>query len=38
MRFIDQDKPVVIDYPELVDGVRDTKETYSIFFTTSKKK
>lgn len=38
MRFIDQDKPVVIDYPELVDGVRDTKENYSIFFTTSKKK
>lgn len=38
MRFIDKDKPVVIDYPELVDGVRDTKENYSIFFTTSKKK
>ncbi len=38
MRFIDQDKPVVVDYPDLVDGVRDTIEKYSIFFTTSKKK
>jgi len=38
MRFIDQDKPVVVDYPDLVDGVRDTTEKYSIFFTTSKKK
>lgn len=38
MRFIDKDKPIVIDYPELKDGIRDTTETYSIFFTTSKKK
>lgn len=38
MRFIDQDKPIVIDYPELKDGIRDTTEKYSIFFTTSKKK
>jgi hypothetical protein len=38
MRFIDQDKPIVVDYPELKDGIRDTTEKYSIFFTTSKKK
>ena len=38
MRFIDKDKPIVIDYPELKDGIRDTTENYSIFFTTSKKK
>lgn len=38
MRFIDQDKPIVIDYPELKDGIRGTTENYSIFFTTSKKK
>ena len=38
MRFIDKDKPIVIDYPELKDGIKDTTEEYSIFFTTSKKK
>jgi len=38
IRFIDQDKPVVVDYPELTDGIKDTTEKYSIFFTTSKKK
>jgi len=38
MRFIDKDKPIVVDYPELVDGIKDTTEKYSIFFTTAKKK
>jgi DNA polymerase III sliding clamp (beta) subunit (PCNA family) len=38
MRFIDEDKPIVVDYPDLVDGVRDTVEKYSMFFTTSRKK
>lgn len=38
MRLIDNDAPIVVDYPEIQDGIRNTIEKYSIFFATAKKK
>ena len=38
MKFIDKDKPIVVNYPDLKDGIRDTVEKYCIFFATARKK